>query len=308
MPRIAFLLALAMLFASPNPSFAKSAARTKSEDRAPAADRAPERPSEERAPANAAPVDDPKKEGLARAAEKRAGVERKNDDKKSDDISDLIERLDYPELQVVPRASERLRIEAKEEASSWFYTHWQMELAGAATLYIALTANSELRDGLSASQRNDANTVAMIGKGVGAGWVVAGLLLGLQSPYRSGLSALSKYDGKDMRSQLMRERLAEESLEAPARIIGPLQYISAFTNFGANVAMGVFMTDRGRLTAGVASILSFLPLMYESHWVRVFQKQLEYKSKIYGPVTSVAPGFDPETRSLIPSVKLTWVF
>jgi hypothetical protein len=239
---------------------------------------------------------------LAQAAEKNEKSEGKSE------VSDIIDKLDYPELMVVPRASERLRMEAREESSNWFYSHWQLELAGAATLYTALTAEAKLRENLSPADKNSSDSALLIGKAVGAGWIAAGVLIGLQYPYRSGLSQISRYDGKDPRSQVMRERLAEESLEAPARLMRPLEWIAMLTNFGANATMGVYMTDEGRLTAGVAALLSLMPLLYEDHAVRIWEKHLEYKSKIYGPLTSVAPMYDRQSQKLVPAMSLTWAF
>jgi hypothetical protein len=224
------------------------------------------------------------------------------------DVSDILDKLDYPELMVVPRASERLRMEAREESSNWYYSHWQIELAGAATLYNALTAQSKIRENLSPSDKNSSASAFLIGKAVGAGWIAAGVFIGLQYPYRSGVTQISKYEGKDPRSQVMRERLAEESLEAPARLMRPLEWVAMLTNFGANAAMGVYMTDEGRLTAGVAALLSLMPLLYEDHAVRVWEKHLEYKSKIYGPLTSVAPMFDRQSQKFVPALGLSWAF
>ncbi len=67
--------------------------------------------------------------------------------------------MGYPELQVVPRASERLRIEAKAEASQWFVQHWTFELSGLATLGVGLTASGRLKENLSESQKDSGKSL-----------------------------------------------------------------------------------------------------------------------------------------------------
>ncbi len=44
-----------------------------------------------------------------------------DEDKTDNEVANILNSMGYPELQVVPRASERLRIEAKEERGNWFY-------------------------------------------------------------------------------------------------------------------------------------------------------------------------------------------
>jgi hypothetical protein len=223
-------------------------------------------------------------------------------------ISEIMDKLDYPELQVVPRASERLKIEANDERYSWYWTHWQIELSGLATAYTGVVGRSQLRSELSDAERTNAGSIATVAEAVGAGWVLAGVLVGLQHPYRAGLNSITKYEGKDTRSALMRERLSEEALEKPARLMRPLRWASVITNLTMCLAMGRYMTDEGRITAGVSAFLAFLPVMYDDHNIRVFEKHLEYKAKIYGPLTSVGPMYRPESRSFAPVASLTWNF
>lgn len=241
-------------------------------------------------------------------SEKGASASGSSKRSSSNEISDLLKDLDYPELQVVPRASERLRIEAREEDRKWFYTHWPIEISGLATLAVGLQGKSQLRPELSESEKSDASTVATVTQAVGAGWLVAGVVLGLQKPYLSGLSSLSRFNGKDRRSVLLRERLAEEALEKPARIMRPLQVASVVTNAGMSVLMGRYMTDEGRLLAGVSAILAFLPFVFEDHTIRVYEKHLEYKKKIYGPLTSTGLGYDEKNQAFYPTTTLTWMF
>ncbi len=233
-------------------------------------------------------------------------------DEDKNDVSEILSSMGYPELQVVPRASERIKMEAKAESGSWFVTHWPIQLSGLVTLYIGQTSTSRFRDDLSSKNEDDANTIALITKAVGAAWLVGGVAIGAQRPYLSGLRSINKYSGKDERAQLLRERLAEEALERPARTMRVLQTVSVITNVTVNGLSALYVDDQGKMMAGVSVILSFLPLMFRDHNINVYEKHIEYKKKIYAPLKSaqVSTGlhFDPYTKSAVPTTNLTWTF
>src|SRR5258708_33900632 len=65
------------------------------------------------------------------------------------EISEILDSMGYPELQVVPRATERLAIESKYEDSNVLIMHWPIELAGMFTLLVGVTSNGFLRDNLN---------------------------------------------------------------------------------------------------------------------------------------------------------------
>lgn len=236
----------------------------------------------------------------------------KDPDEDKNDVSEILSSMGYPELQVVPRASERLKMEAKAESGSWFVTHWPIQLSGLATLYVGQTSESRFRDDLSAKNESDAKTIATITKAVGAAWLIGGIAIGAQRPYNSGQRAVNKYQGKDDRSQLLRERLAEEALERPARTMKVLQTVSVITQVAVNGLSAAYVDDQGKMIAGVSAILSFLPLMFRDHNITVYEKHIEYKKKIYAPLKSaqVSTGFhyDPYTKSAVPTTNLTWTF
>lgn len=229
--------------------------------------------------------------------------------KETSDITDIVDKLEYPELQVVPRASQRLKIEAADEDHNWYYAHWPVEVAGLMTLMTGLQA-STLRDGLLAQEKTDSAFVSNITKTIGAGWLIGGVLVGLQQPYRSGMKMIAhtKDSEKGDRAALLRERLAEEALERPAKMMKVITVASSITNCAASLLMGYYLTDQGRMVAGASAILAWLPFMFEDHSIEVYEKHLEYKKKIYGPLTGVAVGFDPKTRQAVPMTQLTWNF
>jgi hypothetical protein len=224
------------------------------------------------------------------------------------EIAELLSNLDYPELQVVPRASERLRLEAKEEENRWLVEHWTFELSGLSTLAIGMMASGYERDNLSDKQKSDMGSVTNLVKAIGAGWVAAGVALGAMHPYESGLNRISKITGKDERSLLLRERLSEESLERPAKFIKPLIPVSVLTNFTMSLLLGVYLNDQGRVIAGTAAALAFLPVVFDDQSTTVYEKHLEYKKKIYGPVATSGLGFDSYDRKFYPKMALTWHF
>lgn len=229
--------------------------------------------------------------------------------KETSDITDIVDKLEYPELQVIPRASQRLKIEAADEDHTWFYTHWPIQVSGLATLAVGL-AGTQLRSDLSSQQQSDSTQVATITKTIGLGWVAAGVLLGLQRPYRTGMRTIlqTKDSEKGERAALLRERLAEEALERPAKTMRVLTWVSVVTNFTASALMGAYLTDQGRITAGVSALLAFLPLAFEDHAIEVYEKHTEYKKKIYGPLSGMGFGFDPKNQELVPMTQLVWNF
>lgn len=229
-------------------------------------------------------------------------------DEKDADIANILNSMSYPELQVVPRASERLRIEAKEERGSWFVMHWPIELSGLATAAVGMTANGNQKDNLSSNEENDAKTISTFTTAVGVAWLAGGLILGGQKPYLRGMRSINKGTPKDERAALMRERLAEEALERPARTMRVLRHVSVLTNFSMNALSAIYANDQGKVMAGVGAVLSFLPYMFEDHTIEVHDKHIEYKKKIYTPIKGANLQYDSKTASWTPMTTLTWSF
>lgn len=255
-----------------------------------------------------------KEEKLVEIESRGERDDKKLENKTAQEIAELVKDLDYPELQVVPRASDRLRMEARDEGRAWFYQHWPIQLSGLATLATATYGKNEIRTpSATDTARNEAfeaqaGRVLMMGQLVGAGWFFGGVLWGLRKPYRKGLVEISKIQGKDTRSHLMRERLAEEALESPAKLVKPLRIASVVTNFVASALIANYLSDEGRLIATGAAALAFVPLIYDDPTVYTWEKHQEYKRKIYGPVSSTGFGIDRTTQRLVPTTTLTWNF
>ncbi|MGE4133551.1 MAG: hypothetical protein AB7F86_18085 [Bdellovibrionales bacterium] len=232
--------------------------------------------------------------------------EDKDEDK--NDISQILDSMGYPELQVVPRASERLRMEAIAERGNWYVSHWPIQVSGLATLFVGATSSSNRKKDITSKEESDANTIALVTQAVGATWLVGTVLLGAQKPYRDGMRNISRHNGKDERSLLLRERLAEEALERPARIMRVLATVSMITNFSMNVASAVYADDKGKMYAGLGAILAFLPLMFQDPTIATHNKHIEYKKKIYAPLKGASVHYDPESKTLTPMTNLVWLF
>lgn len=245
------------------------------------------------------------KEEKAERAEKAAA--NANEEEVSDpEISEILDGMGYPELQVVPRATERLKIEAKAESGNWYVAHWPVELSGLATLTVGLmTAN---KDDLSSDEKDNATTIRTFTQAVGLSWIVGGVLLGAQKPYNRGQKAVNKVNGKDERSILLRERLAEEAMEKPARTMRMLEHVAVATNFTMSALSMVYTDDEGKVVAGIGALLSFLPYMFQDSSIGVYDKHIEYKKKIYTPLKGASVWMDPESKKLTPMTTLAWTF
>lgn len=239
--------------------------------------------------------------------DKKPKEEAKKSTGKSE-IAEILDSMGYPELQVVPRASERIALEAKMEDSTFLVTHWPIEIVALATLYSGMTAKGRNRSDLTAKEKKDSTTIGAATTAIGAGWLAGSILLGAQRPYYRGKKSLEKYTGKDERSALLRERLAEEALEKPAKTMRVLQNIAVITCAGANLATGIHGNESGVVIAGVTTLLSFLPWMFEDHNISVYDKHIEYKKKIYAPLKSASFFYDPYSKTLTPVSQLTWTF
>jgi hypothetical protein len=230
------------------------------------------------------------------------------DDGGDTEISNILSSVGYPELQVVPRASERLRLEARAERGNWFVQHWPVELSGLATMFVGLSSRHNRRDDITTKEKSDADSISAITTAVGAGWLLGGLILGIEKPYANGYRGIAKRKDKDERDALLKERLAEEALERPAKVMRALQYVSLATNFTMSALNIPYSNDKGKVTAGVGAVLAFLPLLFTDHTIEVYDKHIEYKKKIYAPLKTGALQYDPVSHTFTPMTKLVWMF
>lgn len=192
------------------------------------------------------------------------------------------EGYQYPELLVVPKASQRLTTLANQENKTRYSTHFVLQAPAFFTLMAGASAMS-MKEGQS-------KEAAAIASGIGLGWLLgtAGLSA-MYSPYRSGQQEIAGLGDKTQEQSLAKERRAEEALYFPAYLMRRVQYISAVTNFAGAIAIISLPeeNDKVKALAGVAALTAFLPLVFEHPWITHYDQQQEYKKKIYGPVAEL---------------------
>ncbi len=221
-------------------------------------------------------------------------------------------KLEYPELEVTPRASERLEMEAKYEYNNTWQTHLPVQFSALMTLIAATGSNPN--SNLSSNQMGAFNTAKRIGIGVGIGWLA--LTAGLSQwyrPYFDGYKEIKHMPAKTKREQLARERIAEEAIYEPEDLGFKLEMFSFVSNLASNVALMSANSNRNSQTMlWVAAASSFAPLLFPYRWERVAEEHRLYKKKIYGPIASAIVMPVQESRysapNYSPGVGLQWIF
>lgn len=219
----------------------------------------------------------------------------------------ILDSLDYPELQVVPRASERLSVEAKDEQTFGWAYHINFQLSGLATLLTAEKGNSLLDEGLSSNEIAEAKDIMTGLKIVGGTWLIGMTILSFQHPYNEGQKRVNKISGTGKSKQLMRERISEETFERPAKLINTLTYISVISNFMANAFIFDKLNREGRVYASIGALFSFLPAIFDHEYVHNYEKHEEYKRKIYAPLVSFST-LPQKNHATFSQLNLTWFF
>jgi len=222
----------------------------------------------------------------------------------------------YPELLVAPSASERLKEESKNEDRNAWTINIPVQLSAASTLLAGLVALSDpgkssgKDEKVTDEARDQIKWASSTGVAIGGAWLGATALLSAKyRPYKTGDKELAKVSGGDKKAQLARERLAEEALEAPAILQGRLKWIALASNLGAAGFIASSAGDAStKITAGIAGIMAFTPILFSNHWEDTWRYQESYKKKVYGPLTGL--GFTPDRRTgaLTPMVNLAWNF
>lgn len=214
------------------------------------------------------------------------------------------DKSDYPELQVTPRASERLAIEAENEMKNPKMFQLPITVSSSATLIAALLNKSD--------ENKDPNKYARnVGLVVGGGWLAMNAYLAYSyHGYSTALSKVSLLSTKTQREQLIKERLSEEEINYLGRVGRVMKWGSFISNFAA----GGYMMARAdknsnsRIYSGVAMVASVLPLLFSNHYDDVATEQQQYKKRIFGTISSNFLMVDPSTQKWVPGVGLTATF
>lgn len=215
-------------------------------------------------------------------------------------------KLSYPELEVTPRASDRLEMEAKNEARNHWLTHLPIQLSALATFYAGTAAN--YADGLSTSQQDNYNLTKKMAVGVGVGWLVLTTTMSaLYKPYFNGYKDVVKMPATNSREDLTRERIAEEALYAPDSVAVKLKWFSFATNLGVNLALLANEKSSSDFVIATGALASFAPLLFDYRWTQIANQHREYKKKIYGPIAFASP-IQVSDRKFEPGLGLLWLF
>jgi len=218
-----------------------------------------------------------------------------------------VHAADYPELTVIPRASETVKKEAETESKNNYLIHWAIQAPAVATLLAsALHQATPKYDDTGAKLSSDARLTGFM---VSAGWIVGTLgLSAFYHPYQSSLSELGKQGGSSARDQLLRERMAEHGLKAASRVGTLLRYASGITLIGANVFLLAEADGQHKAFPAVAAGLSLVSLFWCHPWERNYREQMSYRKRVYGVVSNPAVLSEPATGNLVPGFQLALVF
>lgn len=218
--------------------------------------------------------------------------------------------LGDPELQVVPRASERLLMDSYRENEHGWSALWPFHLAAATTLTAALLHKGKFKDESINDDtfRKYADFKVNAAIGLSISWFAFTYLVSSTKPYTSELNKINKLKGNDRRTTLLRERLSEEAIENSAELFEVLSYASTATNVIAAAGLVDVANENDNVYAAIAMMTAFLPLIFKNHYIENYEKHLEYKRKIYAPIV-FSDFFRPSlTSSWAPRLVLQWNF
>jgi hypothetical protein len=190
----------------------------------------------------------------------------------------------YPELQVSPRASERINMEAKTEVRTRRTQLLPMQISALSTLLAAAGAPNPTDE--HKKDRDDVKYSRQVAMGVGVSWLVFSYFFNEDYvPYTRAAALLKTMPDKTPQEELVRERIAEEQIEAASSLGKKMMWASVVTNLAAAGYLGSNTQKEGEVYAGVAAILAFTPIVFKDRWQTVNGYHQEYKKRIYGPIT-----------------------
>lgn len=169
----------------------------------------------------------------------------------------------YPELNVVPRASERIRLEAVEEARGQGLEYLPLIAPGLMTLAVGGMASGTLQEG---DEESYSPAVAI---GVGALTVLATSWAALMyGPYKRAYAKLKKLPARNKREILKRERMAEEEINELRSIGFRTRLTIAIANAAADGYLSGTIDDsdedvkKAKSLAAISQVVSILPIFF----------------------------------------------
>ncbi|MGZ3773998.1 MAG: hypothetical protein ACXVCY_05015 [Pseudobdellovibrionaceae bacterium] len=212
--------------------------------------------------------------------------------------------LDYPELQVAPRATERLNQMAQIEDTYGPLNQWTILSSGLLTALAGFRNKGNYKSiNPSDSEVKESDMASNTAMSVGVAWVAVGGYLSFRKPISSNLADVKKVTAKDRRGELTRERIAEEVMEHASKTQATLNNIAVFSNLGASLYMTSTADSNNRVFGLIAATASVLPWVFPNMYELNYNKHIEYKRKIYAPLVwlDVKPGKSSQ-------VNLNWSF
>ncbi|HAG91606.1 MAG TPA: hypothetical protein DCL41_07025 [Bdellovibrionales bacterium] len=200
----------------------------------------------------------------------------------------LAEDFEYPELNVTPLASERLKMEALRENSSseMWMDHVPVFIPATLNLIAAIKLNSQKSD-FSAKEQKDAEDTTRVAFGVSAFWIGYSSYLAMTyRPFSDATTYISRMEGNSKKAHLIRERLAEERIKESARFGRMLSWISSGTLLASSLAVASKAKTDAEAIAIVSAVSALSPLIFRYRWEKVEDYHSEYKKRIYGPVVT----------------------
>lgn len=219
-----------------------------------------------------------------------------------------LKSLDYPELQVVPRASERLILESNLIKDEGILTVVPYVTASLFTTASGLAVAANLRPEISEADKSDAKTNSNIALGVGIGGLAISYWYIYTDHYGSTVNQIRGLKNKDKRTELLRERLAEEAFEKSANLVSKWKWVFATANFLACAQLTGKSIGNNNIYPTLGMVTALLPLFITSNFENNYQKQQEYKKRIYTPISWIDYRYDKADSAWNPSVNFAWNF
>ena len=220
---------------------------------------------------------------------------------------------EYPELQVTPRSSERLRMEAEKEDEYKWTRHWPIQ-ASALSLMMAgflQSGSDNVKNFSDAKAKSENDKARLAAFAIGGGWIAGTVLLSTYyRPYATSWEDIKKMPAGSKREQLSKERMAEESLESAASLGKKLRWIA----FGTNLGVSAYLLTKAQsgsmafVADGISILLAATPLLFKYRWETVAHEQEEYKKKIYGPVAGATFFKEQSSGKIVPGLALSLNF
>jgi hypothetical protein len=201
-----------------------------------------------------------------------------------------------------------VQYEAQLENDNGYFLHWPLHVSSLSSLGLGLYARGRYKADPSDTEKREADLASTTAIGVGVFWLAATGVIHYGRPYASILNRAKKTKEKDRRGELFRERIAEEGMEANAKMIRTLAFLSILSNAYAAFTVGINHDPGVSKIAFGVGVLAFTPWVFEHRYLNIYEKHLEYKRKIYTPISYLDFGVDQKSQQLYPKLAMQWSF